>query len=275
MYCYNCGKQVPDDSTFCAFCGSGLSGNAAEGETAAREGQKADMKNKAPHRTTRKRAVIIGAAVFLLALAALIVFVVLPALGGKGVLAGILPIQTADAGDTAPNDEIFAETDEPEAAATPAPLASEIPVTAPPAPPTPTLPAPAAPAIALPAPPTPPPPTPTPLITPEPTPTPTPAPRYFSDAGLENFLLEGSGRYYDYSEIVLLNAYELSIVRNGLYAMSGLQFVSNRTLIDYFYQRSWYYPDTTSAETAKSRFNQYQNVNLELITDVEREKGLR
>ena len=33
MYCYNCGKEIPDDSLFCSFCGVSSSVEAPTKET--------------------------------------------------------------------------------------------------------------------------------------------------------------------------------------------------------------------------------------------------
>lgn len=88
---------------------------------------------------------------------------------------------------------------------------------------------------------------------------------------LEQMVLDGNQRYYTKEELIICSDYELSILRNGLYALSGKRFTQNQEVINFFNNCDWYKPDTTDDGTVKSRWNNYQRSNLETI--VRWEKG--
>lgn len=92
-------------------------------------------------------------------------------------------------------------------------------------------------------------------------------------ANLEFWVIAGGSRYYTDEELRQANAYELSILRNGMYALSGKQFTKNRQVMDFFQQYYWYIPDTEDDEIARSRMNEYQLYNVTRVLEMEREKG--
>lgn len=89
---------------------------------------------------------------------------------------------------------------------------------------------------------------------------------------LEKIILEGNKRYYTEGEIQNKSSYELSLLRNGLFALSGKTFVENQEVKAFFENCDWYSPDTEDSNIVKSRFNEYQNANLDLIISIENEK---
>lgn len=92
-------------------------------------------------------------------------------------------------------------------------------------------------------------------------------------ANLEFWVIAGGSRYYTDEELREADAYELSILRNGMYALSGKQFTKNRQVMDFFQQYYWYIPDTEDDEIARSRMNEYQLYNVTRVLEMEREKG--
>ncbi len=86
---------------------------------------------------------------------------------------------------------------------------------------------------------------------------------------LEYMVLQGNQRYYSENELLGRSAYELSILRNGLFALSGKQFVINQEVKAFFEACTWYSPNTEDDDVVKSRFNQYQKSNLEMILQIE------
>ena len=87
---------------------------------------------------------------------------------------------------------------------------------------------------------------------------------------LEELVLEGNQRYYTKDDLKDKTEYELSILRNGLYALSGKIFVKNQEVKDFFENCTWYKGDTEDDSIVKSRFNQYQEANLKMILEVEK-----
>lgn len=90
------------------------------------------------------------------------------------------------------------------------------------------------------------------------------------NSNLEAMVLQGASRYYTDEELAICSQYELSILRNGLYALSGKRFTQNGAAISFFGGCSWYRPDTTSDSVVKGRWNKYQRVNLNTIVKYER-----
>lgn len=82
---------------------------------------------------------------------------------------------------------------------------------------------------------------------------------------LEKLVLEGNQRYYTEDDLADKSDYELSILRNGMFALSGKQFVKNQEVKKFFEACDWYSPDTTDDDVVRGRFNDYQIQNLELI----------
>ncbi len=99
---------------------------------------------------------------------------------------------------------------------------------------------------------------------------------YRKDNGaLEALVLAGKERYFKDEELKGRTKYELSILRNGMYAMSGLEFKKNRELKDFFNGCDWYKPDTTDANAVFKRMNKYQTANVNKIVKLEKELGYR
>lgn len=98
-----------------------------------------------------------------------------------------------------------------------------------------------------------------------------------SKTNLEEWVLEGKSRYYTHDELKKASKYELSILRNGMYALSGKKFTTNTEVKDFFENQTsgWYSPNTTDEDVAKSRMNDYQYQNLQLIIKAEKELGYR
>lgn len=121
--------------------------------------------------------------------------------------------------------------------------------------------------------------TPEPTATPTPTPTLTPTPKPTTaaeaHAALETLVLEGIERNYTKQELQKYSKYELSVLRNGMYAYSGLIFDSNGQVRQFFEDCDWYDPDTKNSNTVYKRFNTHQTANVNTIVEVEKEKGYR
>ena len=99
---------------------------------------------------------------------------------------------------------------------------------------------------------------------------------YYEEASAENlefWIIAGSGRCYTREELERASEFELSVLRNGMYAVSGKIFTLNHQIEDYFSQFQWYLPDTEDDEIVRSRMNDYQIENIIRILEVEREKG--
>ncbi len=95
------------------------------------------------------------------------------------------------------------------------------------------------------------------------------------NTSLQKLVQEGRERYFTEAELENKTAFELSILRNGMYALSGLRFVKNESLREFFENCDWYAPDTTDAETVYARFNKYQKGNVAAIVKIEKAKGYR
>ncbi len=116
--------------------------------------------------------------------------------------------------------------------------------------------------------------TPTPTLTP--TLTPTPAETASDEAAwLEAMILEGDDRYYDRDELTGMTKYQLMIMRNGMFALSGKRFSRNQQVIDFFNACDWYTPLYDSDSEVRDHMNAYQKSNLSLIIEVETDKGYR
>ncbi len=99
---------------------------------------------------------------------------------------------------------------------------------------------------------------------------------YYAEASAGNLefrIIAGSGRCYTREELERASEFELSVLRNGMYAVSGKIFTLNHQIEDYFSQFKWYLPDTEDDEIVRSRMNSCQIENIIRILEVEREKG--
>ena len=89
MFCYNCGKEIPDDMIFCPFCGIQVAEDELEGDSdqqtlgsdVGNQKQNEIKPNKQPKKGNSKTAVIIVAIIAALVVAGVAGFLFL----GKGV----------------------------------------------------------------------------------------------------------------------------------------------------------------------------------------------
>ena len=89
---------------------------------------------------------------------------------------------------------------------------------------------------------------------------------------LDEFIFEGRTRNYSYDELKDLSEWELHIVRNGMFALSGKIFSSSQWCMEYFPTRSWYKP---VASDVRDQMNDYQKDNANLIAEIEEKRGYR
>lgn len=89
---------------------------------------------------------------------------------------------------------------------------------------------------------------------------------------IDAFIFEGKSRYYTYDELINRSQWELCIIRNGMFALSGKIFTGNQWCIDYFPTRSWYTPIKSNV---RDDMNEYQKANANFIAEIERIKGWR
>ncbi|MGI6153784.1 MAG: DUF5050 domain-containing protein [Christensenellaceae bacterium] len=103
--------------------------------------------------------------------------------------------------------------------------------------------------------------------------TPTPHPQPTTELG--ELVFQGKERNYTRDELLNKSKYDLSILRNGMFALSGKEFVKNMEVKAFFEGCSWYAPDTSDDDVILSRFNNYQKSNIDLISEVEKELGYK
>ena len=94
------------------------------------------------------------------------------------------------------------------------------------------------------------------------------------EKSIEAMILDGNARNYAYAEIFGLKQDELRLLRNGLYALSGKEFES-KDLKEYFNAADWYNPRGSVNDDVVVYFNDFQKRNLELIIQIEKERGFR
>lgn len=92
---------------------------------------------------------------------------------------------------------------------------------------------------------------------------------------LEKLVLESNQRNFSREEIIDKSEYELSILRNGIYALSGKIFTVNMKIKEYFESKDWYKGISADDTVIKEKFNKYQASNLALIRQIEKERGYR
>ena len=80
---------------------------------------------------------------------------------------------------------------------------------------------------------------------------------------LEQLILDGFSRKYSESELSRLSIHDLTLVKYGMYAISGLYF-SDSDLDDFFSKLSWYDPNTTDEKAVEERFNSFQSANVKM-----------
>jgi hypothetical protein len=115
-----------------------------------------------------------------------------------------------------------------------------------------------------------------PSATPKPTATPRATPTAAPDAAaLEALVLEGRERKYTRDELKNMSEYQLMILRNGMFALSGKRFSRNQKVIDFFSACDWYEPKYSADADVTAKMNDYQKANLNLIIEIEKDKGYR
>ncbi len=87
MYCYNCGKQLPDGSAFCAFCRARLADEPGAGGEKPRKKVGTAGGDKAPFHKKRYLVPLIIGVISVLIIASLVVFVIVPILNGEEIFA--------------------------------------------------------------------------------------------------------------------------------------------------------------------------------------------
>lgn len=118
--------------------------------------------------------------------------------------------------------------------------------------------------------------TPSPSATPSPTATPSATPASTTEAAwLEALVLEGRDRKYTKNELKDMSEYQLMILRNGMFALSGKRFSRNQKVIDFFSACDWYEPKYSADADVQAKMNDNQKANLNLIIEVEKDKGYR
>ncbi len=90
-------------------------------------------------------------------------------------------------------------------------------------------------------------------------------PSYSEDNGYMSVL---SQRKLTYNDVSDKSAYELSIMRNSIYAKYGYRF-KRQDLLDYFNQFDWYYPTTSDAQAAYNQMSEIERYNVNFIKKYE------
>ena len=86
----------------------------------------------------------------------------------------------------------------------------------------------------------------------------------------EEYLLPGSdSRYIDFTDLAGMDADELRIARNEIYARHGRRFKSEE-LQSYFDAKSWYQGTVEPGDFKEKVFNKYESANISFILKVER-----
>lgn len=255
MRCKTCGRPLEANTRVCKACGTPVQSRPAAQRTLHVTRVAAPARKQTPSVPTeeielmdnghsRKDDILFGIAVTVLVIMALI----------AAALCFLLLTRGPDAKQWF-DKEVSAKPTQTAALATPVPTETMAPLPTPEATATPTL-------------------TPTPTLAPTPTPTPRPTTAAEGKAALETLLLEGIERDYTRAEVEDLTKYELSILRNGMYAYSGLSFKKTEYK-SFFEDCDWYEPNTSDDEKVYKRFNSHQKKNVATILSVEKEKGYR
>ena len=84
---------------------------------------------------------------------------------------------------------------------------------------------------------------------------------YSGDNGYMSIL---SQRKLTYNDVSGKSAYELSIMRNSIYAKYCYRF-KRQDLLDYFNQFDWYYPSTSDAQAAYNQMSEIERYNVNFI----------
>lgn len=91
---------------------------------------------------------------------------------------------------------------------------------------------------------------------------------------LADFIPTLDDTYIAAEDIYGLDQTTLGYIRNGIYALSGKIF-ETKAYQDFFSRQPWYIPYSQDGGAVKKRFNDYQNHNLTICLEYEREMGWR
>lgn len=99
---------------------------------------------------------------------------------------------------------------------------------------------------------------------------------YESNSNDEEYLFANSNSaYLSKSDIASLSRTDLNLALNEIYARRGRIF-KDASLSSYFNSKSWYTPKYNSSEFEKNvTFNKYEQSNLQLMINMQKEKGYR
>lgn len=99
-------------------------------------------------------------------------------------------------------------------------------------------------------------------------------PEVDEDARVLYFLDNCDSRYLTAADLEGFDEEMCRLARNGIYAKSGRKF-NDASLQAYYEQYDWYVPRVDPANFTAGMLNEYQNANLNLIMNYEREHGYR
>ena len=89
-----------------------------------------------------------------------------------------------------------------------------------------------------------------------------------SYSGNNGYMSVLSQRKLTYNDVSGKSAYELSVMRNSIYAKYGYRF-KRQDLLDYFNQFDWYYPTTSDAQAAYNQMSEIERYNVNFIKKYE------
>lgn len=247
MYCTNCGKQIPDDSKFCEFCGAAVLPDDDNDET-----QKLSVIEENEHPVSiassceekssesssgRSNSVRNG---FHLVLSKIAIFMkrkkkelLIAAVAAAVVVCGVIVVRkvfgkrSSDVAEA--SIESAVETEKATASAS-------IPVV---------------------------------KATPRPTPYPTSTPEVSSS---DYILPDSSDSYISDKDLEKLTDDQITLARNEIYARHGRKF-NDQTLQNYFNSKSWYHGTVDPDAFDDSVFNQYERANIDKIVEYQKNHG--
>ena len=234
MFCKYCGKQIPDNSRFCAYCQAptGIQPLPQSGATQVLPPRPPQSRRAAPPKKRKRWPLAVG----ILALVAVLGLTL-----ALGVRYAMKQFYAAETGCAAPLLEPTNQTTAPRPVPT---TAATEPPTVPPE---------------------------TSLST-EPAPVssvPASNPYYGCRSDETGFVLPDSDvRYYTQAELSNLTAAELTVARNEIFARHGYRF-TNPDLLEYFSCQSWYVPRIPAEDFSAEVLNEVELANIRLIQERE------
>ena len=81
-----------------------------------------------------------------------------------------------------------------------------------------------------------------------------------NNSGTPGSYPEGSLRYLNYNDIAGRTKWELSVMRNEIYARHGYIFTSNMSIKRHFESKGWYYPQYYNVDNMLSKVEKW-NIN--------------